>query len=113
MIQLKNKKTGAPYEVSEESWEKMKQNGDSRKYDNLSASTSKGKVAMPAESGGADYDGLLKAATKLFKEGKWQQAKDKFLAVKAIKETQYTIDRLAAIEMKLNAKAEDETESNN
>lgn len=96
-MKIQSKKTKLFHTVTKEDWEKIKGWGDASKYiivSNAPAETPK----PPEDTNKANYQSVLKDATKAFGKKNWEKAKELYLKAQAIKPTALIKEKLAEID---------------
>ena len=98
---IRNKKTGVEHPCTPEMWESLKNRNLSSKYVIVNAGKDK-PAAPPEDTNAANYNKLVKDATKLFKAEKYEEAQKLYLQATAIKKTDLVTEKLNEIEALLN-----------
>lgn len=85
-MKIQSKLTKAFQEVTNDEWQKMKENGIANNFEVVSKDSSK-EIKAPVAANVASYEAILKTATALFKEGRKEEALSEYQKADAIKAT--------------------------
>lgn len=101
-MKIRSKLTKLEHSVTVEEWGKIKARGDASKY--VIISTDEQENPVPTEAEKADYNNIVKDATKLFRAKKYEEAKVLYERAAAIKPTALITEKLQEIESYLDFK---------
>lgn len=90
-MQIKNRKTGVTLTVKKETWDKLKQRGETGKYEIVSKSD---RTETPDESKRADYATIVKDAAAAMDGKDFETAGNLYRKAYAIKETKFVKEKL-------------------
>ena len=95
-MKIRSKKTNLTHTVDKAGWEQIKARGDAAKYVVIS-NESPEQATPPADTNAADYNNIVKQATKAFKSKKYEEAKKLYEQAAAINSTDLITEKLAEI----------------
>lgn len=95
---IRSKKTKLEHTIPEEDWAKIKARGDASKYIIVSNSASVNRLKVPEDTHKANYNQIVKDATKAFKAKQYQKAKELYVQADAIKSSDLVTEKLAQIQ---------------
>lgn len=94
-MKIRSKKTQLVHTVTPEEWARMRVRGDASKYIIVNSGTA--PAVAPAELADADYNQILKDATKAYKAKRYDDAQDLYQKANSIKPTALIQEKLAEL----------------